>query len=112
MTENTGRVWGQDRAELWGGEECLEHGYSILRRESLKGTRKMLWGCEIARIYPIEVNAVWLPDPPPLVMAAADFACCDCEAKETLNGDDFASTAGDEPRNRKTREAYFLRNSC
>lgn len=44
MTENKGRVWGQDRAELLGGEECLEDGflknYSILRRESLKGIKK------------------------------------------------------------------------
>lgn len=35
MTENKGKVWGQDRAELRGGEEYLEDGYSILRRESL-----------------------------------------------------------------------------
>lgn len=55
MTENKGRVWGQDRAKLRGGEECLEDGflkkYSILRREALKGIRKRLGECEIAGIY-------------------------------------------------------------
>lgn len=55
MTENKGRVWGQDRAKLRGGEERLEDGflkkYSILRREALKGIRKRLGECEIAGIY-------------------------------------------------------------